>query len=98
TSNSCRGRAFLMSPPRGRSCVSDRPNGGVLVDAWHQFRSGGDDAALRAVPGDRVLGLQLDDGPVEAEPDLLAASLHDRLLPGAGELDLRGLLGTLREA
>ena len=77
--------------------LADRPNGGVLVDAWHQFRSGGNDATLRAVPGDRVIGLQLDDGPVEAEPDLPAASLHDRLLPGAGELDLRGLLGTLRE-
>jgi sugar phosphate isomerase/epimerase len=76
---------------------ADRPNGGVLVDAWHYFRSGGDDAALRAVPGDRVLALQLDDGPVAPEPDLPAASLHDRVLPGAGEFDLRRLVRTLRE-
>ena len=76
---------------------ADRPNGGVLVDAWHYFRSGGDDAALRAVPGDRVLALQLDDGPVAPEADLPAASLHNRVLPGAGELDLRRLMGTLRE-
>jgi sugar phosphate isomerase/epimerase len=76
---------------------ADRPNGGVLLDAWHFFRSGGDLAALRAVPGDRVFGLQLDDGPTEPEADLPTASLHERRLPGEGELDLAGLLGTLRE-
>jgi len=54
-------------------------------------------AALRAVPGDRVLGLQLDDGPNAPEPDLPTASLHERRLPGEGELDLGALLGTLRE-
>ena len=76
---------------------ADRPNGGVLVDAWHYFRSGADAAALRAVPGDRVLGLQLDDGPAAPEADLPTASLHDRVLPGAGELDLRGLVQTISE-
>jgi sugar phosphate isomerase/epimerase len=76
---------------------ADRPNGGVLLDAWHFFRGGGDLAALRAVPGDRLFGLQLDDGPTEPEADLPTASLHERRLPGEGELDLAGLLGTLRE-
>jgi sugar phosphate isomerase/epimerase len=76
---------------------ADRANGGVLLDAWHFFRSGGDLGALRAVPGACVFGLQLDDGPTEPEADLPNASLHDRRLPGEGELDLRGLLGTLRE-
>jgi len=77
--------------------LADRPNGGVLVDAWHYFRSGADAAGLRAVPGERVLGLQLDDGPVRPEADLPTASLHERALPGAGELDLVGLLRTLRD-
>jgi sugar phosphate isomerase/epimerase len=77
--------------------LADRPNGGLLVDAWHFFRSGAEPASLGAVPGDRVLGVQLDDAPIAPEPDLVAASLHDRLLPGAGGLDLSGLLRTLRE-
>ncbi len=76
---------------------ADRSNGGVLVDAWHFFRGGADQSALRAVPGDRVLGLQLDDGPAEPEPDLPVASLHERLLPGEGELDLGALLQSLQE-
>jgi hypothetical protein len=35
-----------------------------------------------------VLGVQLDDGPAVAEPDLVAATLHDRALPGEGDFDL----------
>jgi sugar phosphate isomerase/epimerase len=75
--------------------IADRPNGGLLVDAWHYFRSGSPHTSLLGVPGDRVLGIQLDDGPTAPEPDLMTASLHDRSLPGAGELDLRGLVQAL---
>jgi sugar phosphate isomerase/epimerase len=77
--------------------LAGRPNGGVLVDAWHYFRSGADATALRAVPGERVFGLQLDDGPRRPEDDLPTAALHDRVLPGAGELGLVDLLRTLRD-
>ena len=74
---------------------ADRPNGGVAVDAWHYFRSGADEQLLVSLPGARVLGIQLDDAPNRAEDDLLHATLHERLLPGDGELDLVGLLGAL---
>src|SRR5438067_13111831 len=30
--------------------LADRPNGGLLVDSWHHFRSGADDDGLRAIP------------------------------------------------
>ena len=45
--------------------LADRPNGGVLVDSWHHFRSGGNDDALRAIPGSRIVGIQLNDAPRE---------------------------------
>ena len=75
---------------------ADRPNGGIAVDAWHYFRSGADEGTLRQIPGDRVLGIQLDDGPEAPETNLLHATLHERQLPGTGELDLVGLLDALR--
>jgi sugar phosphate isomerase/epimerase len=43
-----------------------------------------------------VLNIQLDDGPARAEENLLEATLHERLLPGDGELDLVKLVSTLR--
>jgi sugar phosphate isomerase/epimerase len=76
--------------------LADRPNGGIVVDAWHFFRAGADFDALKAVPGERVLNIQLDDGPAEGEDNLVHATLHDRLLPGDGEFDLATLIATLR--
>jgi len=76
---------------------ADRPNGGLMLDAWHYFRSDPDGALLRSIPGRSILGLQLSDAPAAPEPDPVHATLHERLLPGAGELDLPTLLADLRE-
>jgi len=75
--------------------LADRPNGGIVVDAWHLFRGPSHLEALKSVPGDRILNVQLDDGPAEPEPDLLTATLHDRLLPGEGDFDLPWLIDVL---
>ncbi|MGB7050457.1 MAG: sugar phosphate isomerase/epimerase [Acidimicrobiales bacterium] len=72
-------------------------NGGINVDAWHFVRSGTTIDELRKVPGELVLGVQLDDGPAAAEADLMHATLHDRALPGEGEFDLVALLQALRD-
>jgi sugar phosphate isomerase/epimerase len=75
---------------------ADRANGGIVVDAWHFFRANPNFDALRAVPGDKVLGIQLDDGPAAPEDNLVRATLHNRLLPGDGDFDLAALVATLR--
>lgn len=74
---------------------ADRPNGGLMLDAWHYFRSGPDGALLRSIPGASIMGVQLCDAPAEAEANLLHATLHERLLPGEGELPLSALLADL---
>lgn len=74
---------------------ADRPNGGLNVDTWHCARTGTTVEDLRALPGDRVLAIQLSDAPRRAEENLVHATLHDRVLPGEGELDLTGYLGAL---
>ena len=75
--------------------LAGAPNGGINVDAWHFARTGESLDALAGVPGEVVFSVQLDDGPAEAEPDLVHATLHDRRLPGEGEFDLRGLIEVL---
>jgi sugar phosphate isomerase/epimerase len=64
------------------------PNGGLNIDAWHVVRSGTDLDELGRLPGPMILGIQLCDGPKEAEADLIDATLHHRDLPGEGAFDL----------
>jgi sugar phosphate isomerase/epimerase len=75
---------------------ADQPNGGITIDAWHYFRSESDDGLLDAIPGSQILGIQLCDAPLEPDPDPVRSTLHERLLPGDGELDLGSLVASLR--
>lgn len=72
-----------------------RADCGILVDSWHFTRSNGDLDELRALPGALVKGVQLNDGPLAPEADLVEATLHDRRLPGDGEFDLTSLVSVL---
>lgn len=78
--------------------LADRPNGGLNIDAWHLVRSGVGVDELRTVPGRLITGIQLDDGPMAPEPDLVDATLHHRTLPGDGEFDLSGLVRALSDS
>ena len=75
-----------------------QPNGGLNIDTWHMVRSGVTVDELRTVPGPLILGVQLDDGPLEPEPNLIEATLHERALPGDGAFDLHAIVGTLRDS
>jgi sugar phosphate isomerase/epimerase len=76
--------------------LADRPNGGLNVDTWHCARTGTTPEDLLALPGDRVLAVQVDDGPASPEEDLVDATLHQRMVPGEGSFDLVGYLRALR--
>jgi sugar phosphate isomerase/epimerase len=76
--------------------LADRPNGGLNVDTWHCARTGTSPADLLTIPGERVLAIQVDDGPAQAEENLIEATLHERLVPGDGAFDLPGYLRALR--
>ncbi len=76
--------------------AAGRPNGGVMLDAWHHFRGGGKPDAVRS-HARRILGVQLDDAPAAAEPDPVDETLHRRLLPGEGDAGVVELVRALRE-
>jgi len=71
-------------------------NGGIMFDAWHHFRGGGSDAALRRAAA-RVTAIQLDDAPAEAEANIVEETLHRRLLPGEGDAGVARLIRLLDE-
>jgi len=77
--------------------LADRPNGGLLVDSWHLFRSGSTLEELARIPGEKIMGVQVNDAPAEPEADLGAAMVNSRLVPGEGSFDLEGFFRTLAD-
>jgi sugar phosphate isomerase/epimerase len=75
--------------------LADRPNGGIVLDAWHWFRGTPDLGMIESVPADRISVVQLCDGHAEPVGSLIEDTLDHRLLPGEGAWDLGGLLGAL---
>jgi sugar phosphate isomerase/epimerase len=72
-----------------------RPNGGLVIDAWHVFRSNTPLATLDAVPPERVHVVQLSDAPAAAPADIRTETGTARLLPGKGDIDLVGIVRRL---
>jgi sugar phosphate isomerase/epimerase len=75
-----------------------RPNGGLLVDAIHFFRSGDTLGALAKVPRRYLRYLQLCDARAVRPSDMqeiIRQARSDRLFPGEGGLDLRGLMAAV---
>ena len=75
-----------------------RATGGLLVDAIHFFRAGDSPRELAKVPRRFLRYMQLCDASAERPSDLqeiIRQARSDRLFPGEGGLDLKGLLGAL---
>jgi sugar phosphate isomerase/epimerase len=75
-----------------------RANGGLLVDAIHFFRAGDSPRELAKVPRRFLRYMQLCDARPERPADMqeiIRQARSDRLFPGEGGLDLKGLLGAL---
>ena len=75
--------------------AANRTNAGIVVDTLHFYRSGCRLEDLRALPPEWLHFIQISDAPALAPNNvegLIFAAREDRLDPGAGELDLLGLL------
>lgn len=72
-----------------------RPGLGLVLDSWHFFLGGEDPAILDSINENAIAYVQLADGVAAEGPPTMEQTLHDRQLPGEGELDLGGLLATL---
>jgi sugar phosphate isomerase/epimerase len=71
--------------------AAGRANGGLMVDAWHFFRSGSSLDQLASLPGNCIYSVQLNDALAAPEADL-AQGMMNRLLPGQGELNLKAFM------
>lgn len=78
--------------------ATGRADIGIVIDAIHWDRAGDTPASIAALPARLFRYLQLCDAPAARPVDrdtLLLQARAERLMPGTGGLDLRGLLRAL---
>ena len=68
----------------------------VVMDAYHIFRGGGKDEDILKVPGEQVSIFHIDDAPQTDKPREELAD-GDRVYPGDGILNLKGMLDLLAQ-
>ena len=74
------------------------PNAGVLVDALHMARSSSTLADIAALPVACLHYAQICDGPGSGSfthEQMLYTAVYERLLPGEGGIDLKGIVQAL---
>ncbi|MGF6768142.1 sugar phosphate isomerase/epimerase [Paraburkholderia sp. GAS199] len=78
-----------------RRVIARAGRGSVIVDSMHVDRSGGSAADIAALPPAEFAYFQLCDAPRErptSDAELIYQARQARLPPGAGGIDLRGML------
>ncbi len=74
---------------------ANHPNCGYLIDTYHFTRSGEGGRGFENVPADKIFCFQYSDVP--AQPVTGMKRPTDRLAPGKGIVDWKGMLGLLAE-
>jgi sugar phosphate isomerase/epimerase/4-hydroxyphenylpyruvate dioxygenase-like putative hemolysin len=72
----------------------DHPALGMCLDSFHVLSNGADASAISTIDVDRVFHVQLADAP-RSNLDVREWSLHHRMFPGQGSLDVAGFLASL---
>jgi 4-hydroxyphenylpyruvate dioxygenase len=74
---------------------ANQPNVGTILDTFHIQSRGLDLSAIRNIPKEKILLVQLADAP-RLQMDYLSWSRHWRCLPGQGDFDLGGFMDALQ--
>jgi sugar phosphate isomerase/epimerase len=75
--------------------ATGRADCGLVVDAWHVLRGTTSLDQLAAIPGDRIVNVELDDADREVRGTLIEDTIDHRRLCGEGAFDLPGLLAAI---
>lgn len=80
---------------------ANRPNAGILIDMLHMGRSGSSTDELRNLPREWFQFAHVCDAELEVPPTMeriLRTARCERLFPGEGSIDVRGILSCLPPA
>ena len=80
--------------PGASSSSVDHPALGLCLDSFHVLSLDNDPAVIAQIAGDKVFHVQLADAP-RLNMDVREWSLHYRMFPGQGSLDVAGFLSRI---
>lgn len=72
----------------GLSLVAGVPNAGIILDTWHVVKMGIPFEAIRSIPAEDIMGVEINDGQISSDMDLQTETTGYRKLPGEGEFDV----------
>lgn len=81
----------------GLDIVEDVDNAGIVLDTWHVMKMEIPFEELRAIPKEQLTSVELNDGFIDADIDLVQETTRHRKLPGDGEFPLREFVSAIRE-
>lgn len=70
-------------------------NGGIILDTWHVVKLGIPYDAVARVPAEFLLGVELNDGTIQAPWSLHEDTINHRRLCGEGEFDVKGFIAAV---
>ncbi|HXZ19496.1 MAG TPA: sugar phosphate isomerase/epimerase family protein [Candidatus Acidoferrales bacterium] len=73
-------------------------NGGIILDTWHVVKLGIPYEAVARMPGEFLLGVELNDGTFQAPWSLHEDTINHRRLCGEGEFDVKGFIAAVEQA
>lgn len=75
----------------------EQPNQGIVLDTFHFYRSGNKVSDLNGLPSEWFRYIHMCDAPSEVPQgaELVRTGLEERLIPGEGVVDIKGILNTL---
>ncbi len=67
-------------------------NAGLMIDIWHMARGNIDFDKIRTVPRELIFWVEIDDALSEVAGTLYHDTIHNRVYPGEGSLDIQKFL------
>lgn len=87
----------IATPERVMEIVGGSDGGGIYLDIWHVRHGRVSDESLRAIPIDRLIGIEINDAIADHGRPMYETTIEDRLPPGEGELDPAGFVRLVRD-
>lgn len=76
---------------------SGADNGGFILDLWHLIIMNVPYEQIAKIPGKYLLGVELNDGPLEWPEDLHQETIDNRKLCGKGHFDIAGFINAVEK-